>query len=135
MNGGKKVAGSLIVARGDRPELFDFAEEVLDQVALLVKVPVECTRVDAVALGRNNGGLARRSQRVEDALVGIETFIGDQRVCLHAGQQVVGPDQIVRFASGQQESERIAESVDQSVDLRAQSAARAPDGLVRAIFF
>jgi hypothetical protein len=48
---------------------------------------------------------------------------------------VVGANQVVRLAAGQMEADRIAERIDQSMDLGAQSAARAPDGLVFVVFF
>jgi hypothetical protein len=52
-----------------------------------------------------------------------------------AGQQVVRPLQVVCLAAGQEEVERVAQRVDPGVDLGAQSAARASDGLVLTVFF
>ncbi len=98
-------------------------------------MPVEVSWATAVAPRWNDGGLAGGGERLENAFVGIEAFVGDQQVGLHTGQQVIGPGEIVRLASGQQEPERVAESVDQGVDLGAQPAARAPERLVRAVFF
>jgi len=48
---------------------------------------------------------------------------------------VVGPLQVVCLAAGQEEVERVAQRVDQGVDLGTQSAARASDGLVLTVFF
>ena len=48
---------------------------------------------------------------------------------------MVGAEQIVRLAAGKEKADRIAEGVDQSVDLGAQSASGATDGLVFAFFF
>ena len=62
-------------------------------------------------------------------------LVGDQRIGRHGGQQVVCSHEVVRFAAGQQEAERVAERVDQCMDLGTQSAARAPDRLVLAGFF
>jgi hypothetical protein len=36
MNGGKEVAGSLVIARGNSTELLEFAKEILDPVTCLV---------------------------------------------------------------------------------------------------
>jgi hypothetical protein len=47
----------------------------------------------------------------------------DQRIGLHRRQQVVGPDQVVCLAAGQEEADRVAQRVDQGVYLGAQSAA------------
>ena len=43
--------------------------------------------------------------------------------------------EVMRFTAGQEKAERIAERIDQCVDLGTQSAARAPDRLVLASFF
>ena len=48
---------------------------------------------------------------------------------------MVRSHEVVRFTAGQEEAERIAERIDQCMDLGAQSAARAPDRLVLAGFF
>jgi hypothetical protein len=72
---------------------------------------------------------------LNDALLGIERLVGDQRVGLHLGQKMICTDQIMRFAAGQEEAGRVAERIDGGMDLGAQSAARAPDRLVLAGFF
>jgi hypothetical protein len=41
----------------------------------------------------------------------------------------------MRLTAGQEEPDRVAQSIDQSVDLGAQSAARAADRLVLTSFF
>ena len=89
----------------------------------------------AIALRWDDHLLSRGRERLDHPLVGVEGFVGDQRVGLHVGQQLVGADQIVGLAAGQMEADRIAEGIDQGVDLGAQSAARAPDRLVLAGFF
>ena len=48
---------------------------------------------------------------------------------------MVCAEQVVRLAAGKEKADRIAESVDQGVDLGAQSASRATDGLVFTGFF
>ena len=72
---------------------------------------------------------------LEDAFIGVERFVGDQRIGLHRGQQVVCSHEVVCLAAGQEKAERIAERIDQCMDLGAQSAARTPDRLVLAGFF
>ena len=48
---------------------------------------------------------------------------------------MVGADQVVCLAPGQEEADRVAKRIDEGMDLGAQSAARAPDRLVLAGFF
>jgi hypothetical protein len=48
---------------------------------------------------------------------------------------MIGTDQVVRFAAGQEEAGWIAERIDRGMDFGAQSAARAPDRVVLTGFF
>ena len=48
---GEIVRGGLFVARGDTSEVFDLVEEVLDEIALFVKLGVERTGLASVGLG------------------------------------------------------------------------------------
>jgi hypothetical protein len=84
---------------------------------------------------RDHRRLASGSQGLKNAFVGVECLVGDQHIGRHRGQELVCSHQVVRFTAGQEKAERIAERVDQCMDLGAQSAARAPDCLVLAGFF
>ena len=134
MDGGKEVPGGFVVARGDGTELLEFAEEILDQVALFVEFAIEFARRQAVWSGRDYGGFASRRQRVEDSAIGIEGAICDQQVGGHMRQQRISPGQVVRLSRGQQQAQRIAECVDQRMDLGAQTAAAAAKCLVLSFF-
>ncbi len=92
-----------MVASGDLRELLDFTEEVFGQVPFLVRVPVEVSWATAVPPGRDHGSFAGGGERLEHAFVGIEAFVGNQEVGLHAAQEVIAPREIVRLSSGQQE--------------------------------
>jgi hypothetical protein len=48
---------------------------------------------------------------------------------------VVGADQVVSLATREKEIDRIAERIDDRMDLGAQSASRTTDRLVLAVFF
>jgi hypothetical protein len=115
--------------------LLDLGEEVFDQMARRIKRSVILARRAPVGSRRDHRGLAGGCQRLNDARVGIERLVGDQRIGLDRGQQVVGPDQVVCLAAGQEEADRVAQRVDQGVDLGAQSAARVSDRLVLTVFF
>jgi hypothetical protein len=68
-------------------------------------------------------------------LIGIEAFVGQQGIGLQLRQQHVGTFQVAGLPTGEMKSSRVAEGIDRSVDLGAQSALAAPDGLVCALFF
>jgi hypothetical protein len=78
--------------------------------------------------------LAGVSQRLEHPLVGIERFVGDERLGLKVGQQGIGSGQIVLLTAGEMKADRIAERIDSGVDLGAQPALAAADGLILAQF-
>src|SRR3954451_22939767 len=119
----------LVVAGRNGPVLLQLREEVLDQVPRLVQLLVVRARVPAVGLGRDHGRLAGPCERPEHALLGVERLVGDQRGGGEVGQQRVGPLQVVCLPRREGEAGRVAERVDQGVDLRAQAAAAAPDRL------
>ena len=135
LDGGEEVPRGLLVSGGDRTKLLDLGEEVLDQVTRRIKLSVVAARRGPVGSRRNHRGFASGRQRLKDPFIGVERLIGDQRIGLHRGQQVVRPHQVVRFTASQEEADRVAQRVDQGVDFGAQSAARSTDRLVLAGFF
>jgi hypothetical protein len=134
VDGRQEISGGFVVAGGDGTELFEFAEEILDQVTLFVEFAIELARRQAVWSRRDYGGFASRRQEVEYSAIGIEGAICDQQVGGHMRQQRIGPDQVVRLSRRQQQAQRIAERVDQRMDLGAQTAAAAAKRLVLSFF-
>ena len=55
VDGGEEISGGLIVAGGDGPELFELAEEILDQMARLVELAIKIARRNAASPGRDDG--------------------------------------------------------------------------------
>ena len=134
MERGEEIPRGLIVARSDAAELFELAEEILDQVACLVECLIELAGRCPVLPRRDHGGFSGTRQPLEDAIVGIAGFVGDQDLGGHLRQQRISADEIMGLSRGQQEAQRIAEGVNQSVDFGAQSALAAADRLI-VIFF
>src|SRR4051794_2108668 len=100
-----------------------------------LEVAIIGPRRAAIGLWRDDDGLAGGGQRLDDPLVGIKGLIGDQRLGLHVGQQVIGADEIMRLAARQMKADRVAKRIDEGMDLGAQAAARAADRLVFARIF
>ena len=71
MEGGEEIPRGFIVARRDAAELFEFAKEILDQVACLVEHLIELAGRCSVLPRRDDGGFSGTRQRLEDAIVGI----------------------------------------------------------------
>jgi len=132
---GEEVSSSFVVAGGDGAKLLELAVEVFDEMASLVELLVESSRRLARAPWWDDKGLSCAQQGVNDTLVGIEGFVGQQGGGLHVRQQRIGAAQIMGLPRGQKEAQGVAQSIDQGVDLGAQSAFAAPDRLVCAVFF
>ena len=108
MDSSQEVPGGFVVTRGDGAILLKLAVEVLDEVAGLIGLFVVVALGLAVALWRDHRDFSCRVQRVDDALVGIEGFVGQQSIGRNLWQQRIGPLQIVGLAWRQKEGERIA---------------------------
>jgi len=76
--------------------MFDAAEEPLDEIAMLVLMPIEVALYRAMSHGRDHGlGPSLGNRR--DQRIGIEGFVGDHGIGLDAVDQGVGSRQIVRL--------------------------------------
>ena len=104
-------------------------------MASFVKVLVVVTLYLAVRLGRDHGNFACLLLGDQDPLVGIKALVSEQNVSLQLRQQYIGPFQIAGLPAGEMKSNRIAEGVDGGMNLGAQSALAASDGLLAAPFF
>jgi len=134
VDGRQEISGGFVVAGGDGSELLEFTEEIFDQVSRFIEISVKIGRRQTILPGWDYGRFASGCQRLADPRVSIEGLVGDQDISGHLRQQRIGSDQIVRLPRGQQESQRVAECVDQGVDFCAQPAAALADRLV-VIFF
>ena len=133
MDSGEEVSGSLLVAGGDGSEMFESIEEALDEIAFGVEGEVAFAERFAVGLGRDHRHDAAHGQSFDEA-VGVVTFVGDEGVRLDFGEERFGLGDVVDLTAGQADRQRIAERVDNGVDLGRQSAARSPDRFLAAIF-
>jgi hypothetical protein len=99
-------------------------------MASLVKLIVLFALHHAVGLRWNHGNFTRLLPRDQDALVGVEALVGEQNISVQLRQQYIGPFQIAGLSAGEMKSNGIAERVDGGVNLGAQPALAAPDGLL-----
>ena len=135
MDSGEEISCGFVVTGRDGSILLELAIEVFHEVARLVQLLVIVAADFATALGWDYGRFPGREQRLNDALIGIESLVCQQGVGLHLRQERVGTFQIVDLARSQEESQRIAKCIDKCMNLGAQSAFAAPDRLVFALFF
>ena len=100
-----------------------------------VGVFVEIALNLAVALGRDHERLPPCQQRFDQPLVGIEGFVCQQGLGRHIRQQHVSAFEIMGLARRQDEVQRIAQRIDERMNLGTQPAFAAPDLLVLVVFF
>ena len=131
---GQEGDGPLVVTGRDGAVLLELGEEVLDEMARLVQGLVVRTPVLAVDLGRDHRLLAHLLQRAENPSLGVERLVGDQNTGLDLRQQGIRALQVMRLPRREREPGRVAERVNQGVDLGAQAASAAPERLVAAVF-
>ena len=134
IDGAEEVLGRLVVTRGDGTILFEASEEVLDQVPRLVDVAVVGTLHLAGRVGGNHDLLARPQQRFDDPLARIVGTIGNERFGLRVHQQGVSALLVVDLARREMEPGGVAQRIDRGMDLGAQPAPAASDGLRRPPF-
>ena len=135
MERGQEVPGGLIVTRGDGAELLDPTEEVLDQMTSFIQHFVIGSGVCSVLFWRDHGGFSGRFQRPYHPLVRVVSFVREQRFRVHSWHQRIRPGEVVDLPGGQDDLQRITQSVHQNMDFGAQATFAFPDRLVFSGFF
>ena len=133
MNPGEESLGELVVTRGDGPEMFELIEEPLNEIAFAVEREVARARGFSVGFGWDDWG-DRSIVESGDEGVGVERLVGDQSAGIDGFDERFSASQIVILAGAEPHLDRIAEGVDERVNLGGQSAAGSADGL-RTVFF
>ena len=129
MDVAEEVGSELVVARGETAAVFQAAEHAQGGVATLVEGLAEADFPDAVALGRDVGDRALVLDQVADAVAVIGAIGVDDTAPGQGVQQVLGGAAVGGLAWRQQECERSALAVGDSVDLAVATAPADTDRL------
>ena len=130
MNSAEEIASGLVVASGDAAVLLKPCEEVFDQMASFVQMPVVVALILARAARWNHDGLAGLEQRADHASVCVVGLVGDEG--LGRGvffEQDVRDFEIMGLSRREVKARRVAQRIHRGVNLRAQAPSAAPDGL------
>jgi hypothetical protein len=126
----EEVRGELVVAGGDTTEVFELAEEALDQVALPVEPLAKAGLPFAVGLGRDVWGGALMFDQRTDA-IGIIGLVGEQDGARsELVEQPVGDLAVMCLAGGQAEPDREPLRIDDDVDLGREAAPAATETVI-----
>ena len=133
MEAGEEIARSFFVAGRDASELFDELKETLDEVGFGVEGEVAIARDLAIRFWRDDR-LDGADFEALDKAVGVVAFVAEEGFGLHFSREGLGLGDVVDLAAGEAERQRVAESVDDHMDLGGRAAARAAYGLVEPPF-
>ena len=114
--------------------MLELVEEALDEVALAIEGEVGRSGLLAVGLRRDDRRDVTPLERFDER-VGVISLVGDQSLGPEAFEQRLGLRDVGGLPRRQRQRDRVAERIDDSMDLGRQAAARAADGLVLAVFF
>ena len=131
MEAGEEIARGFFVAGRDASELFDELKETLDEVAFGVEGEVAIARDLAIRFWRDDRLDGSDFEALNKA-GGVVAFVAEEGFGLHFSREGLGD--VVDLAAGEAERQRVAESVDDHMDLGGRAAARAAYGLVDTPF-
>jgi hypothetical protein len=134
VNAGEEVPRGFLIAGGDGSEVFDDIEEALDQIALGVKCEVTFPLGLAVGPWRNDRFDPAHFKMLDEGIA-VVALVADERGGIDGVGQGLGLRHVMNMPAGEADRQRIAERIDDDMDLGRQSAARAPDRFVRIPLF
>ena len=129
----EEVARGLFVACGDAPEVFDEVEEALNEISFGVKREIATACDLAVCFGRDDGADFADFEAVDEA-VGVIALVGQHGFGRDLGGERLGLRDVMDLTAGQTQRQRIAQRIDDDMDFRRQTAARAAYRLVETPF-
>ena len=126
---GGVVAQRLLVASGKATRLLEQAEGALDLRARLVPFLVVGQLLRAAAVRGNDGDAVLRGER-RSKRIRVVGLVAEQTRGQHSGNKLSGRLIVVPLALGDLEREGQSERIDDYVDLRGETTARATDALL-----
>src|SRR5215204_749442 len=126
---GEVVCGVLLVAGCDCPEVLELVEEAFDEVPGAVEERAEGRLVAPTGEWLDVGPHASRRHRLAEEIAVVGAVCDQDLAGSEVAQQVGGAAAVVSLPFGELEDDRQAVGIDEGVDLRRQSASRAPHAL------
>jgi hypothetical protein len=129
----EEIARGFLVSGRDAAELFDEIEEALDKIAFGVEGEVAIAGDLAIRFWRDDR-LDGPDFEALDEGAGVITLIAKEGLGLHLSGEGFSLGDVVDLSTGEAERQRIAQGVDDHMDLGGRAAARAAYGLVEPPF-
>jgi hypothetical protein len=123
------IAGCLFIACGHAAKLLELTEAAFDEVALCVEMFVERIFERSRGIVGADGLGAFFGCSFSD-VIGIVSCVGDDKFSRGCSEKSVGLRGVAFLARSEDETDRASQSAHSQVDLGAQAASRASDGLI-----
>jgi hypothetical protein len=133
MEAGEVIACGFFVAGCDASELFDELKETLDEIAFGVEGEVAIASDLAVRLWRDDRLDGAHFEALDEG-AGVVALVAEEGFGLHLSREGFSLGDVVDLAAGEAKRQRVAQGVDNHMDLGGQAAARAAYGLVETPF-
>ena len=128
------MSSEFLIARGDTAEWFELIKESLDEVTGLITMMVIVAWSSSIR-ARWNHRFGRVGLNLLHQGITVIAFIGNDGLGIgRHGQQGVGLTHVGLFGARQGESDRVAQRINDAVNLGSETARRAAQSL-RAVFF
>src|SRR5712691_3099125 len=129
MKASEEVGGAAIVASGDMPKMLELVEEPLDAITEPVGQGV-MRDGDLAPRSRWNDGFGTSLGDEVAQGVSIIGFVGDDAASRQAREQLWCGEDVVRLATGQEESQGATLSIGDNMDFGGQSSPGTPQSLI-----
>ena len=134
LDGSEERAGEFVVTCGDCSELFEFAEEALDEIAFAIEGEIRFALDEPIGFGRNDRCDAAFFQDLDQGVC-IIGLVCEKGFRLDLFEQRCGLTEIGCLAGRERHGNGVAESIHDDVDLGCQTTSGSADGLAAAVFF
>ena len=130
MDSSQKADRAFVIASGKRTIVFQFREEVFNQMACLIEVRIIGAWLASIRFGGNNNRHLRLLQHVKDALLGIIRGIREQGLDVRhqIGEQRIRASEVRGVARREMKAGRIAQGITGRMEFGTQT----PSGAAQA---
>jgi hypothetical protein len=128
---GGKGAVCFVCPHGDALVFFEPAEEVLDEMAPFIHLPIEGQRFGAAWM-LSDDRLDGASVEIGDEPIAVEGHIGDQRIEGQSFDELGNANRVEAISWQKREAHEIADSIREGENFGRHAALGAADGLARS---
>ena len=135
MDESKEAGGELVIANGDSAELLELEEESFNEMAFLVKPPIDVPWISFTIPGRDAEIRVTVGNKLAKRPFAIGFISKDSRSFqVNPAEQLFSDSNVMNVAGGQHDLYRVAQSVHNGMNLRASATAAHSNALINLGF-